>query len=109
MGVLRYILRWWQSQPPADLARQIASRIYPIVWETVSGRTAMMSRAEARGYIRATAAPLVRAEIRAEIKADELVARSAEAILVYACDRVVQSILSEAGRRSSTVHFRRAA
>ena len=111
MSLFGSMIGFWNTPSPAELARQVAQRSYALVRELVEGRTWAMGRAEARGYVRAKAAPVIRAEIAALI---ERMGRRLECeratMYALASDRIVQSVLADMGReRKRQADSRRAA
>lgn len=111
MTLFTFLARWWKAQPLAELARQVAQRSYALVRARVDHRAPAMSRAEARGYIRAQAMPVIRAEVDALLRRDPRIPGWARATLIaQASQRLVQSLLADVSReRSRRLERRRAA
>jgi hypothetical protein len=110
MSWFESLFGFWNAPSPAELARQVAQRSYALVRELVEGRTWAMSRAEARGYVRAKAAPVIRAEITALIeRSGRLGEHGRSSVYVLASDRVIQSVLADIGRQRVRHHDARRA
>ena len=100
MSWFETLFGFWNAPSPAELARQVAQRSYALVRELVEGHTWTMSRAEARGYVRAKAAPVIRAEIAALIeRSGRLGEQGRSSVYNLASDRVIQSVLADIGRQ----------
>jgi hypothetical protein len=110
MGFFDSLRAFWGAPSVQELARQIAQRSYAAVRESVEGRTWSMSRAEARGYVTAKAAPFIRSELAVlAIRTPRLNGRLQTTVYVNASDRLVQSVLADVGRQRSRETLRRAA
>jgi hypothetical protein len=110
MGFIEFTRVFWSATSEQELARQIAQRSYAAVRESVEGRTWSMSRAEARGYVAAKAAPVIRSELASlALRTPRLHGRLQMAVYAHASDRLVQSILADVGRQKSRQPLRRAA
>jgi hypothetical protein len=110
MSFFRLLKSLWQRQSVAELSRQIAGRTYPLVRETIDPQAVPIPRAEARGYIRAKATPVIRSQVKALLAAEGRLAAGLEPLLVaHAGERVVQSILADLSRDKARQAPRRAA
>jgi len=110
MGFFEFMRAFWGVPSAPELARQIAQRSYAAVRESVEERTWSMSRAEARGYVTAKAAPVIRSELAIlALRTPRLHGGLRTAVYAYASDRLVQSILADVGRQKSRQPLRRAA
>jgi hypothetical protein len=110
MGLFDVLAGIWGGPSVQDLARQIAQRSYAAVRESVEGRTWSMSRAEARGYVMAKAAPVIRSELAIlAIRAPRLSDRTRSLVYDHASQRLVQSVLSDISRQQIRPALRRAA
>jgi hypothetical protein len=111
MSLFASLFGFWNTPSVAELARQVAQRSYVLVRESVEGRTCSMSRAEARGYVRAKSGPVIRSEIAALVKrVRHLDQRGLALVHSLAGDRVIQSVLADLGReRMRQLGARRAA
>ena len=109
MGFFDAVAGIWGGPSVQDLARQIAQRSYAAVRESVEGRTWSMSRAEARGYVMAKAAPVVRTELAIlAIRTPRLSDRAQSLVYDHASQRLVQSVLADLSRQARPA-LRRAA
>jgi hypothetical protein len=69
-----------------------------------------MSRAEARGYVTAKAAPVIRSELALlAVRVPRLQGNLQTAVYSHASERLVQSVLADVGRQKSRQTLRRAA
>lgn len=94
----------------SELARQVAQRSYAVVRESVGNHTLAFSRAEARGYVRAKAAVVIRAEARLLAGRHRTLSQAALANIIHlASDRVVQSVLADLHRERARRSLVRAA
>lgn len=94
----------------AELARQVAQRSYGLVRESVGNQTLAFSVAEARGYVRAKAGVVIRAEARLLADRHRSLSQAALARVVQqASDRVVQSVLADLHRERARRSLVRAA
>ena len=110
MGFFDVLAGFWSGPSVQDLARQIAQRSYAAVRESVEGRTWSMSRAEARGYVAAKAAPVIRSELAIlAIRVPRLSDRTQSLVYDHASQRLVQSVLSDISRLQTRPTLRRAA
>lgn len=67
MSVFNRVMSWRRvpsSREITSLVRTLIDRCEPAVWERVAGRAARMAPAEARGYIRARSAGIVRDQVQ---------------------------------------------
>ncbi|HUY33101.1 MAG TPA: hypothetical protein VMV69_09990 [Pirellulales bacterium] len=102
MSLFHSLFGFWNAPSPTELARQVAQRSYALVRDLVEGRTWAMSRAEARGYVRAKAGPVIRAEIAALIqRSGRLGEHGQSSVFALASDRVIQSVLADIGREQA--------
>jgi hypothetical protein len=93
-----------------ELARQVAQRSYSLVRESVGSHVLAFSRAEARGYVRAKAGVVIRAEARLLASRHPSLSQAALArVIQHANDRVVQSILADLHRERTRRSLTRAA
>lgn len=93
-----------------ELARQVAQRSYGLVRESVGSHVLAFSRAEARGYVRAKAGVVIRAEARSLAGRHRSLSQAALAQIVnQARDRVVQSVLADLHREQTRRSLTRAA
>ncbi|HUY88445.1 MAG TPA: hypothetical protein VMV10_06905 [Pirellulales bacterium] len=110
MGFFDVLAGFWGGPSVQDLARQIAQRSYAAVRESVEGRTWSMSRGEARGYVTAKAAPIVRSELAIlAIRVPRLSEGTQSLVYAHASERLVQSVLADLGRQKSRQTLRQAA
>ncbi len=110
MSLLGRFSSLWSIPSIADLSRQVAQRSYAVVRESVEARALSFARAEARGYIRAKAGPVIRAEINTlSERYPTLSAELRANIVAQASDRVVQTILADIGRQRARETLRRVA
>ncbi|MGH8165072.1 MAG: hypothetical protein ACREP1_12145 [Rhodanobacteraceae bacterium] len=94
----------------AELSRQLAQRSYAAVREGVGPRTMAYSPAEARGYVRAKAGPVIRSEARIVAKRHPGLSRANLATIeAQAGDRVVQTVLADLNRERTRQALHRAA
>ena len=110
MGLRELIVALCNGPSVGELARQLAQRTYAAVRESIGSHVLTFSRAEARGYVRAKANPVIRAEatLLANRYAGLSQARLAT-VVVQASDRVVQSVLADLNRERSRRLMGRAA
>ena len=100
----------WSLPTIADLSRQVAQRSYALVRESVETRAIGFARAEARGYIRAKAGPIIRAETKILAGRHQGLSQAAIATVVaQAGERVVQTVLADLGRQRARETLRRVA
>lgn len=100
----------WSLPSIADLSRQVAQRSYALVREAVETRAVSFARAEARGYIRAKAGSIIRAEVQVLVARHPQLSQSAlVTIIAQASDRVVQTVLADIGRQRARETLRRVA
>lgn len=110
MGLLHAISTFWQKPAVTELSRHLAQRAYAVVRENVEGRTLDFSRAEAQGYIRAKAGPVIRVEARTLAAKHRNLSPALVALMIaHATDWVAQSVLADIGRERARKHLRRAA
>ena len=94
----------------AELSRQVAQRSYSLVRESVGVHVLDFTRAEARGYVRAKAGSVIRAETRYIAGRHPSLSPAALALIVsQASDRVVQSVLADLNRERARRPLPRAA
>lgn len=110
MGLRELIVALCNGPSVGELSRQLAQRTYAAVRESVGSHVLAFSRAEARGYVRAKANPVIRSEVMllANRYAGLSQARLA-AVVSQASDRVVQSVLVDLNRERSRRLMGRAA
>lgn len=100
MVLLSMLAEFRQARRLAQLVRHIVWRSYAPIREAAEVRVPQMSPAEARGYIRAKATPVLRAEVEDVLKNESGLGEWARPILFqHASDHVVQSVLSDLVRR----------
>ena len=110
MGLKDLIITWCNRPSIAELSRQLAQRSYALVRESVGPETLHFSRAEARGYIRAKAGPVIRAEAKVVAGRYRGMSKaSLTAVVAQASDRVVQSVLGDLNRQRTRPALHRAA
>lgn len=110
MGLLHAISTLWQKPSVTELSRRLAQRAYAVVRENVEGRALDFSRAEAQGYIRAKAGPVVRVEARTLVaKHRNLSPALIDLMIAQATEWVAQSVLADVGRERARKNLRRAA
>jgi hypothetical protein len=110
MGLFHSLLKLWHAPSATELARQLAQRAYAVVRENVECRALDFSRAEAQGYIRAKAGPVIRAEARTMIaRHRNLPPAVVSLVIAEASDWVAQSVLADVGRERARKRLRRAA
>ena len=96
MGLLQLLSIWRPSDRLAEIATQIAGRSQDAVAERVSGRTAGMSAAERRGYIRARSAAVIHREVdKTMLQQPHLQADDRTALLQMATETVVTAVACE--------------
>lgn len=101
MRLFDAVAGFWGGPSVQDLARQIVQRSYAAVRESVEGRTWSMSRAEARGYVMAKAAPVIRTELAIlAIRVPHLSDRNQTLVYDHASQRLVQSVLADLTRQA---------
>jgi hypothetical protein len=111
MEILNLITRLRGDARIAELAEEIADRSTSLVQERVADRLSLLGVAEARGYIRARSAAVVRPMV------DSLIAVHADVkpawrsqLVERASEEVARRLLwEELGRRRETTPLRRAA
>lgn len=110
MGLRELIVALCNGPSVTELSRQLAQLTYSSVRDTIGSQVLAWSRAEARGYVRAKAGPIIRAEaaILARRRKGMSQARLA-AVVAQASDRVVQSVLTDLNRERSRRLMGRAA
>jgi hypothetical protein len=110
MSVFGFLAGIWNIPSVGELSRQVAQRSYALVRESVHGRTSTMSRAEALGYVRAKAAPVIRAEVRSlATRIPRLGERGLGTVFAMSSDRVVHSVLADINREKARQHESRRA
>jgi hypothetical protein len=110
MIFFRLLKSLWQRESVAELSRQIAGRAYPFIRETIDPQAVPIPRAEARGYIRAKATPVIRSQVKVLLAAESRLAAGLAPLLVaHAGERVVQSILADLSPDKARQASRRAA
>lgn len=110
MGLIGLLAGLWSAQAIAEVSRQIAQLSYATVRESVEGRTNGMSRAEARGYIRAKSTPVIRTEVETALARHSSLKESArQALVTQATERVVRAVHSDVLRQPTRQVVRRAA
>ena len=110
MSFIDFLSTFWGAPSVQELSRQLAQRTYAPVRDSVEGRTAGMSRAEARGYVMAKASPIIRAELAVLVgRTPKLKGGLQRTVLHSASDRVVQSVLADINREKTRLTLRRAA
>lgn len=110
MSLLNLLSSVWTLPTVADLARQVAQRSYAAVRESVEERAVAFARAEARGYIRAKAGPVIRSEATVlAARHPELSPSALATVISQASERVVQTILADIGRQRARQTLRRVA
>jgi hypothetical protein len=99
MSLFNSIFGFWNAPSAAELARQVAQRSVALACELVGQRTSAMGRAEARGYVRTKAAPVIRAEIAAMVARHRRLNDHALAVVYsQASERVVKAVLADLAR-----------
>lgn len=110
MGLLHAISTFWQKPAATELSRHVAQRAYAVVRENVEGRVVEFSRAEAQGYIRAKAGPVIRVEARTMAAKHRNLSPALIAMVIsQATEWVAQSVLADVGRERARKQLRRAA
>lgn len=110
MNLLDRLTSLWSLPSIADLSRQVAQHSYALVRESVEMRAVSFARAEARGYIRAKAGPIIRAEAQALADRHPRLSPAAIGTIVsQAGERVVQTVLADIGRQRARETLRRVA
>jgi hypothetical protein len=110
MGLRDFFAALCNLPSVAELARQVSQRSYGLVRESVGGHVLAYSRAEARGYVRAKAGAVIRAEVSLLAGRHPSLSQAALARVVnQASDRVVQSVLADLNRERSRRSLPRAA
>lgn len=96
MGLIERLTRRKTERLLDELAMQIAAFSYPTVRQRLSPDVEQMSRAEARGYVRARAAAAIRREVTRLLTVQPQVGRFDEAELILrATNQVVQRLTHE--------------
>jgi hypothetical protein len=94
----------------AQLCRQVVGRSYAPVREAAETSAAKMPLAEARGYIRAKATPVLRADIKIVLQSEpDLGAWAREVLLEHASRHIVESVLKDVRRVATPPVVRRRA
>jgi hypothetical protein len=94
----------------AQLCRQIVGRSYAPVRESAEPGAARMSLAEARGYVRAKATPVLRAEIKSVLQSEpSLGAWAQEVLMEHASRHIVETVLKDVRRIATPPVVRRMA
>ncbi|HVA50309.1 MAG TPA: hypothetical protein VNH11_28400 [Pirellulales bacterium] len=110
MGLKNWLDALCHAPSIAELSRQLAQRSYALVRDSVGPQVFAFSRAEARGYVRAKAAPVIRSEARALAgRYPGLSVASLGIAVSQASDRVVQSVLTDLNRERTRQMLGRAA
>lgn len=110
MGLKNWFDALFQAPSMAELSRQLAQRSYALVRESIGPQALSFSRAEARGYVRAKAAPVIRLEARVLAgRHPGLSAAKLATAVAHASDRVVQSVLTDLNRERTRQLIGRAA
>lgn len=110
MSLLGMFSSVWSVPTIADLSRQVAQRSYAVVRDSVEVRALSFARAEARGYIRAKAGPVIRQETRSLAERyPKLSPLALTTIVTQASERVVQTVLADIGRQRARETLRRVA
>lgn len=99
MGFLNSIISLTNARQLNEYAQVIAQKSYPHVWRRVKQRVLTMTPAEARGYIRAHSAEIIRANVTAALEShDGLGDWAREALVERASDDVIWLCVDEVVR-----------
>lgn len=110
MGFRDFLAALCNLPSVTELARQVAGRSYSLVRESVGGHVLGFSRAEARGYVRAKAGVVIRAEARVLASRHPSLSQAALGQVIHqASERVVQSVLADLHRERTRRSLTRAA
>lgn len=110
MGLRDLIVALCNGPSITELSRQLAQRSYGLVRESIGPHVLGFSRAEARGYVRAKAGPVIRAEAKiVALRHRGLSPAALATIVAQASDRVVQSVLADLNRERARQPLPRAA
>ncbi|MBX9789831.1 MAG: hypothetical protein K2Y37_13020 [Pirellulales bacterium] len=101
---LQNLLLFGRGPRLAKLATLIARQIMPEVWPLVAGRVPEMSPAEARGYLRARSAELMRTRIEMERRFDRSLAPRDAASLLTGVSNELLALIEQ--RRQQAVQQR---
>lgn len=110
MGLRELIVALCNGPSIHELSRQLAQRSYAPVRESIGPHVLGFSRAEARGYVRAKAGPVIRTEAKIVGSRHRDLSQAALAtVIAQASDRVVQSVLADLNRERAQRSLHRAA
>jgi hypothetical protein len=111
MGLFSFVADLRATQLIDELAQQLSRQTYGLLHDICQPRVALMTHAEARGYVWAKARPIVLAQVTVAAQAHPDLGRLALSTLSErAHDRVVRSVLSDLMReRAQLANRRRAA
>lgn len=111
MGLPQLLAHWFVTDKVTELAERIAARSRQAVWQRVWQRVSTLSPAEARGYIRARAASIVKQETERLIAQEGSPAEAIrEKLIVAASEAVIAQLLHQSrGTRRTNAPQRRVA
>ena len=110
MGLKDLIVTLCSGPSVTELSRQLAQRAYAAARDSIGPHILDWSRAEARGYVRAKAGPVLRAEAALLVSRHRGISQARlTAVVSQASDRVVQSLLADLNRERSRRLLQRAA
>ncbi len=99
MGFFNSIISLTSARQLNECAQIVAQKSYPHVWRRVKHRVLAMTPAEARGYIRAHSAEIIRANVTAMLdSSDSLGDWAREALVERATDDVIWLCVDEVVR-----------
>jgi hypothetical protein len=105
MGFLNSVISLTSARQLNELAEIVAQKSYPHVWRRVKFRVLAMTPAEARGYIRAHCAEIIRANVSALLATNESLGDWArEALIERATDDVIWLCVDEVVRQRRERH-----
>jgi hypothetical protein len=110
MRLLEQIQQLRRANRLAQLCRQVVGRSYAPVREASEPNAASMPLAEARGYVRAKATPVLRAEIKSILQSEtSLGAWAHDALMEHASRHIVEIVLKDVRRIAAPPVVRRRA
>jgi hypothetical protein len=109
MGLQQWISRLQHPEDLPALARDIARTCHSRISQHVSGQMALMSLAEARGYIRAHSRPVVSVELVRTLSGRQLSGEDRRQVENVVMQSVIQSCVREMLHRESIHPLRHAA
>ena len=110
MGIKDFFSALRNVPSVTELSRQVAQRSYSLVRESVGLHVLAYTRAEARGYVRAKAGSVIRAEVKYLAgRHPSLSAAMLALVFNQASDRVLQSVIADLNRERARRSLPRAA